>query len=1029
MPDLTFLRGLLRRPLLWLLLYSSACAYGLFALWQIPVEVLPAFDYPQISIIVHYPGATAGELETLVTRPLEGQLLNLQNLDNLSSVMRSGSVSITARFRQNTGATSDLEAVYGALARAQGELPAGVRPYAEVMGNAINEVADYATRIPPGVSPATVLTAVSANIVPALRALPGVQRVVVIGSGADAIWIQPDLTALQHYDVSAADIANAVKAQVVLAPSGYLSLGHQDVLLETRNLPETIRALDAVRIVTGNGRVPLHDLARVVRSPQPTHSAELLNGQPSVALIVFKQPGASTVPVVHAVQQSLQSLAGQLPPGVTWVPIYSQAHLVSLMGHDLGLNLLIGGLLAIIMLFWILGMHRSVWVLAVSIPLALVLGIGTLHLLHQSLNLLTFGALSVGIGLLADDGIIVLESIYHRWEQGSPGFDGVWLGLKDIAAPDASGTFTTVVVFLPLMFVGGLAGLFFAPFALAISVALLASLLVSLTLLPLLLAYSGAPLPRTRGSGVRFLNWLERQNQRLLDITLRRPRSALSACIVLLVLSIVVMLFVPVNFLPLPNEGVLLDSFALPPGTGLLQTQSAVDKISASFRHNPDVAEVLARIGSSSGSSYTEPSSAGEIQVRLKTGTNPNQLDQVAARLLKAAQTAGVQQSFDTPTIERLGESLSGLPQPFVIQLFGSDLSTLRTLSEEVSKRLTHVKMLTDIFNSDAYPTTQLQIQPKSAAMTLARLTPTGLMTQLMPAMNGEVLARIPQGNYYLDLYMRLADAPYLGLDGLRHLPIRTQEGWLPLERLADIRTLVAPNQIRHLDGARSIEILATPLGPLSSAIHGADAALRGLKLPSGYRLAFGGLFPELEHMALALLAAGAVALLLIVVILLVQFETLRIAGILLIELPLAFTGGALALTISGVGLNATGLVGFLTIIGISLNHGIVLLHRARRNETQGMLPEAAVLEAVHVRFRPILLTTLTAVLGMLPTALGFGRGAEPEQGLAIVVVGGLIWSSLLSTNLIPALYLRWHRGGLLRVDDDASIMLDGQAP
>jgi len=1009
MPATTFPRSLLHRPLLWLLLYSSLCAYGLFALWRIPVEVLPAFDYPQISIIVHYPGATAEELETLVTRPLEGQLLSLQDLDNLRSVMRSGSLSITARFRQHTAATSDLQAVYGALARAQSELPAGVRPYAEVMGNAINEVADYATRIPVGVSSATVLSAVRSNIEPALRALPGVQRIEVFGSGTASLWVQPDLIALQHYGVSAADIASAVRAQVVLGPSGYLSLGHQDVLLETRNLPETIRALDAVRVPAGNGRVPLHDLAHVVRSPQPTHSAELLNGQPSVALIVFKQPGASTVPVVREVQKSLQALALQLPAGVTWVPIYSQAHLVSLIGHDLGWNLLVGGLLAIGMLFWILGLHRSVWVLAVSIPLALLLGIGALYLFHQTLNLLTFGALSVGIGLLADDGIIVLESIYHRWESGTPGFDGVWLGLRDIAAPDASGTFTTVAVFLPLLFVGGLAGLFFLPFALAISVALLASLLVSLTLLPLLLAYSGAPPPRTRGSGARFLDWLERHNRRLLDVTLRWPGSALSVCVVLLVLSIVAMVFVPVNFLPLPNEGVLLDSFALPPGTGLLETQTAVDKISARFRRDPDVAAVLARIGSSSGTTYTEPSSAGEIQVLLKPGVSPNRLDQVAARLLKAAQLPGVQQSFDTPTIERLGESLSGLPQPFVIQLYGADLATLRTLSEAVSTRLTHVKMLAGIFNSDAYPTTQLQIQPRPAAMTLAGLTPAALMAQLAPALNGEVLARIPQGNYYLDLYIRLADAPYLKLDGLGHLPIHTPHGWIPLERLADPRLVVGPNQIRHLDGARSIEILATPLGPLSSAIHEADAALKGLKLPAGYRLAFGGLFPELEHMALALLVAGGVALLLIVVILLVQFDTLLIAGILLIELPLAFTGGALALAVSGVGLNATGLVGFLAIVGISLNHGIVLLHRARRNQEQGMLPEAAVREAVHVRFRPILLTTLTAVLGMLPTALGFGRGAEPEQGLAIVVVGGVIWSSLLSTNLIPALYLRWH--------------------
>lgn len=1010
MPATSWGQRWLHRPLLWLLLYSALCAGGLYAVWRIPVEVLPEFEYPQISIIADYPGATAEQVETLVTRPLEGNLLSLPNLQSLRSVMRSGEVSLTARFSEHTHATEDLDAVYGALARTQSELPAGVQARAQVMGNAINEVADYATRIPPGVSPAAVLAAIRSNIEPALRALPGVQRIEVTGSGDASLWVQPNLIALQHYGVSVADIAAAVQAQVVLSPSGYLSLGHQDVLLETLHLPQTRQALDEVQVPTADGAVPLQTLARIVASPVPTRSAELLNGQPSIALIIIKQPRASTVPVVSEVDHALKALAAQLPNGVTWVPIYSQAHLVRLIGHDLGWDLLAGGLLAIGVLFWILGLHRSVWLLAISIPLALVLGIGVLYIAGQSLNLLTFGALSVGIGLFADDGIIVIESIYHRWESSHAGFEGVWLGLKDIAAPDASGTFTTVAVFVPLLFVGGLAGLFFSPFALAISVALLASLVVSLTLLPLLLVHIGAPPPRLRGSGARFLAWMERHNRRLLDLSLRHPRTALGSCVALLGLSLVAIAFVPVNFLPLPNEGVLLDSFALPPGTSLLQTEAAVDKLSASFRRNPAVSTVLARIGSSSSTSYSEPSTAGEIQVLLKPSVNPNHLDQIAAQLLRAGQLIGVQQSFDTPTLERLGESLSGLPQPFVIRIYGADLNTLRSLSEAVSTRLAQVRSLTGIFNSDAYPTTQLQIEPRSTAMTLADMTPAALAAQLGPALGGEVMARIPQGNYHLDLYIRLADAPYLGLDGLRNLPVHTPKGFIPLGRLADTRFVVGPNQIRHLDGARSIEILATPLGTLSHVIHTADAALKGLKLPPGYRLAFGGLFPQLEHMVLALFAAGAVALLLIVVILLIQFDTLRIAGILLLELPLAFTGGALALAVSTVGLNATGLVGFLTIIGISLNHGIVLLHRAQRNETQGMLPEAAVREAVHVRFRPILLTTLTAVLGMLPTALGFGRGAEPEQGLAIVVVGGLIWSSLLSTNLIPALYLHWHK-------------------
>ncbi len=317
---------------------------------------------------------------------------------------------------------------------------------------------------------------------------------------------------------------------------------------------------------------------------------------------------------------------------------------------------------------------------------------------------------------------------------------------------------------------------------------------------------------------------------------------------------------------------------------------------------------------------------------------------------------------------------------------------------------------LTDLFNNDAYPVTQLRIVPRPAAMALYGMAPASLYDQVLPAVGGEVLARVPQGAYHTDIYLRLPRAPDLGIRGLSKLLLKTASGWTPLGRLANLEMVSGPNEIRHIDGARALQIMATPTGPLGSTVSAARRALRGLHLPPGYRIAFGGLIARLEKEALGLLLGAVGALVLMTGILLLQFDGLLLPGILLLEMPLAFTGGALALGLSGVGLNATGVVGLLTLVGISLNHDIVLLHAARRNEADGMIREDAVRAAVSVRFRPILLTTLTAALGMLPTALGWGLGAEPEQGLALVILGGVIWSSVLSTNLIPALYLHWAR-------------------
>ncbi len=1007
---------ILRRPIIWMLVYGGLLVYGFYTLLHIPVEVLPRFDYPQISIIAHFPGATPEEMETLVARPVEGQLLGIPNLVSLRTVMGQGTVQLNARFREGSNAQLDLQSVYGAIDRARSSLPPDVQPYAEIMGNAVNEVADYTLQIPDNVSSMVVQRDVETRILPAIRALPGVQRVLVFGAGRESFWVQPDPAAMRHYGIDFSEIANRLKKYVTLGPAGYVVLGHQDVFIEMQATPD-VDILSNIPLPIKSGVIPLRAVARVIHEPEPTHYTVDLDGHSSIAMVVFKQPGASTTPVTQAVENTLHALSGQLPSGARWVQIYNQGHLVHLIGSDLSRNLLVGGILAIAVLFWLLGTHRGVWVLALSIPMALSMGIAGLYAFGQSLNLLTLGALSVAVGLLADDGIIVLESIYRRWEAGE-GLAGVWSGLRDIASPDISGTLTTVSVFLPLLFVGGIAGLFFIPFALAMSLSLLASLIISLSLIPVLLTFMKSDLNPSPAPGARFLSWLEHWNGRLLNITLQHPRKTLGAAVLTFFLGMAAMALVSVNFLPLPNEGVLLVSFTLPPGSSLEDTQTTVATMTDKLRHDADVDHIYTRIGSAESTSYSERSFAGEISITLRHDVQVGALDEIANRIVHEIKMPGVQINIDTPTIERVGESLSGLPQPFVLTIFGPKLDELRQLSEDIATRLKSSGSLSDIFNNDAYPVTQLRITPNTLALASYGLTPAGLYGQIMPALNGETIATIPEDNYGIDVYLRMADPTHMSLDSLRSLLIRTKDGWAPLDELARVSLASSPNQIRHIDGARAVDILATPLGPLGTTIAKARETLKGLSIPQGYRFSFGGLFPQLEDAAFALGLAAIGALVLILGILVLQFDGLLIPLVLLIEMPLALGGGALALGLSGIGMNATGLVGFLTLIGVSLNHGIVLLHKARNAERAGKNCESAVREAVSLRFRPIVLTTLTAVLGMLPTALGWGLGAQPEQALAVVILGGILWTSLLSTNLIPALYLHWSRKKALKVEN-----------
>ena len=1011
MPEGPALPRVLMRPLLWALMLGGTVAYAVYAFLSIPVEVLPQFNFPQISIFAHMPGATATEMESLIVYPLEGQILALTDLESVRSTMGGGTVEIDIRFREGTRAALDLQAVNGAIDRARSQLPASVTPIAQIMGNAINEVADYTAQIPVDVAPAEVQRALLAAVVPELRALPGVQRVTVYGAGDEALWIQPDLGALRRYGVSITDLAQAVREQVLLQPAGYIRQGHNDVLIEARQLPVRESQLEDIPITTSAGPIPLHDLARVVRSAVPTHSSVSLDGLPSVALTVFKQPGAATVPVTEAVQAALQGSVGLLPPGVRWVRTYSQGYIVRLVGTDLGRNLLIGMALAVALLFWVLGADRGVWVLAFSIPLSLALAVACLYLSGQDLNLMTLGALTVAVGLLADDAIIVLESIYHCWESGDAHWPGIWRGVRSIAVPDVTGTLTNVAIYGPLLFVGGLAGLFFIPFAAAMTYALLASLVVSLTLIPLGLGFLHAAPGRAMTGGQSALERARQWNERLFSLVSRGPRLSLAITFGVLVLSLLGLALVPVGFLPLPNEGVLLESFTLPPGTSLLDTRAAADRMTRRLLADRAVAHVFARVGSPESTEYTEPSNSGELQIALKPGVNVNALDRLARRIERESRLPGVQLSVDTPTFERVGESLSGLAQPFVISVFGGSLTELRRLSEEITARLRPIPGLSDIFNNDGYPVSELDIEPRMSALAAYHLTPAGLDSQLGPLLNGEVLAQVPAGNIPLDLYVRLADAPQESLQDLARLPIRTV-GWTPLGELADLRLLATPNQIRHEAGARALDILATPGGALGGTVAAARRKLAGLKLPAGYRVSFGGLYAEVQRALLGLTVAAVAAFVLMAGILILQFDGLLVPGLLLLEIPLALTGGTIALILSGVGLNATGVIGFLTLIGIGLRHSIVLFDRVRRSEAAGMPVEEAVREAIRVRFRPIVLTALTAAIGMLPTAVGFGQGAAPEQGLAVVILGGLTWSAVRSTNLIPALYLHWRGVG-----------------
>ncbi len=990
------------------------------AVWLTPVEVLPALDFPQVQVFVRQDGSSTVELERQLVAPLEAQILNLSDLDSVHALMGHGSVEIDIRFRGSNGADTDLLNVEAALARAQPDLPQGVHPHAELMGQSVQEVSDQAAEIPSNVDPVAVQHAVSTYVVPALRAIPGIQSVQAYGAGEEALWIQPDLSALQSYGVGVEQLAKAVKDQFAFSAVGALELGHQDVPVELKSLPLRRSDLAQLSVPTNAGTVPLEALAHIERAGIPEHHAVELDGHSTVALRVVKQAGVSTTEVDAAIQRVLHETLSALPQGVHWIPLYRQGHLVQQIETDLGRNLLLGAFFAILVLYAVLGSGRQVMVLAFSIPLSLLLGIAGLHALGQDLNIMTLGALTVAVGLLADDAIIILESIQQRWAIGDQHWEGIRRGVQQMLVPDISSTLTNVAMYVPLLFLSGLTAVFFVPFALAMVLALLASMLVSLVVIPLGLGLTKGFEGSDQATARWVLSWLRRANRVLFRWVSRAPKLSLALTLLTMMVSLVVLTWLPVDFLPLPGEGALLVSFTLPPGTSLSETEEAAKRMTSVLSRISGIQHVFARIGSAASTDYTEPAYAGEITLMLRPGISVQSLGTLSLRIRSAIRLPGVQVAIDTPTVERVGESLSGLPQPFIVHVFGDQVQVLRPLAEQITQRLRQIPSLSDVFDNDGYPVTTLGIEPKPQALQMAGITATDLAYQLHLMLSGQIVAEVPNGVSHQPIYLRLADANQQSLQELANVPVQTGQGFIPLGQLAKIYFNTVPNQLHHVMGVRSLDILATPSGPLLATEQAARSALRGIHIPKGYRISFGGLAEELEHTVVAIFLAGLMALALLLAILMVQFEGLLVPALLMLEIPLALTGGLVALAVTGIGINATGMIGLLTLVGIGLRHSIVLFDRIQSNERQGMTATEAVEEAIEVRFRPIVLTVLTAVLGMLPTAMGWGEGAAPEQGMAVVLLGGLLWSAVRSTNLIPALYL--YQRNKNKVGDGASL-------
>ena len=979
----------------------------------LPVDLLPNLDYPLINIVTRYPAGTAEDAELLLTRPIESAISGLSRIKRFSSLSAPGLSQITVEFSWGTDVLAAREEVSSALASVLARLPLGARPQIENIGSSLAAISTF--MLSGAADPVEMRNWVQYTVAPALERLSGVARVQVMGGGVAAMRVDLDPARMRAHGVGTGDVLTAIRGSNVLASGGVITQHGRDLLVTTHAQVRDLAALQAVLLRRSADGVPvvLGDVARIYRGHVPQRYAITRNRQAAVAFMVQKQQRASTMAVSAAVDAALTKLPP--PDGTKIQKFYDQAEIIGLAYRNMRNELLAGALLSLLALFFFLGRNRATLILAITIPLSVVGVFIVMGWTGLGVNLMTLGALTVSVGMIADDGILVLENIFRHWQLGKAPSDAALDGTREILGADVAGTMVVLVTFVPLVFLQGLAGRLFQPFGITFGGVLALSLILSLTLIPwsarrLLPAMGGAARTST-SSGQWLIDRAIRYNRRLLDLFLRRRAVVIAASVVLMLSAVALLAFNPVRFLPLLDEQSLLLSYQLAPGTSLAESNRMGDRLEALALAQPGVSAVFRRTGSPSESYFLEGPEAGELVLRLDPHGAYSAESIRDAINAKVSQIPGVLTRMNEPTSEKIEESLSGLPVVFGLTISGNDLTALHKAAGMVEAAARKVPGVASVFNSAKVPLDRLDVTVDRAAAARLGVRPQDVARAVRVAVQGVDAGESIIGGKVVHLYLRYDKDAVRQPSDLANVLVQGGAGALiPLSQVAHVTPSTAYSLIEHRFGSRALTLTLDFSGNPVSVLADLGKALARLPLPPDVHVAYTGEYREMIDTAQQLVLILLASALLVYGIMVLQFGNLLDPAVILCKLPIDFMGAALILFATRQPLDLTVMIGLVTLIGVSVNNGIVLLSFAQRLRASGYDAADAVREAVAVRMRPMLLTQLTALLGMLPAALGIGRGPQLLQPLAIMLFGGLMMGAFLTLNLVPVLYVAMDR-------------------
>jgi HAE1 family hydrophobic/amphiphilic exporter-1 len=1003
---------------------------GGVSLTGLKVDLMPDMNLPVAVVMTPYNDAAPQEVENLVTRPLEGAVSATEGLDMMQSISAQNQSVILLMYDFGTNLDAVMLDIRDRIDMVRQALPDGAGT-PSVMRFDPNQMPIMQIGIS-GDMDLTRLTHIAEDsIIPQMERIPGVAQVELTGGQEREITVEPDLTMLQNYGLTLSRLSQIIGGESMSASAGEVERGGQEVPLRIVGDFRSAADIENINIpLSTGGTVKLSDVANVNDTFKDTSSLAYVNGEPTLSIDIVKQGDANTVDVSNDVTSQIEAVQQQLSQEVTLTKVMDSADFIKDSIKSVVINMILGGVMAVFVLLVFLRSFRSTLIIGLAIPIALISAFTLLYFSGQTLNIITLGGLALGIGLLVDSSIVILENIYKYRERGYSRVESAKKGASEISSAVVASTLTSLVVFLPIVFTGGIAAELFMPLALTVGFTLLASLLVALTIVPML---SRLLLPKIhveedpKGLGKisasigKFFEKIDHSYRTVLKWVINHKKTIVFGTLLLLVASLGGVKFVGVELIPAFDQGEISASFEMPPGTSLEETRETLTLLEE-YLLDTGVTEVLytsvgggGMIGMGGGGG----SNSGELYIRLVSANERTvTTNEIITGFSEYAETIP-----DINLTVRSFESEGMGGNPIEIEIRGEDFDTLTLLADDIRDIISEVPGTTNVTHSMGETKPEVQIHVDRDLASQYGLAYGEVMQSVMNSVNGVMATRMRTEGQEIDVTVILPEKQRDNFNEIQNIPLLTPAGdTILLSAIADFVQADAPTVINRQDQARGVSITGDIMDrDLGTVMADIEAELDQYMFPEGYDYQTGGDYEMMKDAFKDLTLALALAIFLVYAVMAFQFEKVMYPFIVMFSLPATFIGIILGFVITGRPLSAPAFIGVIMLSGIVVNNAIVLVDYINKLREQGLEREDAILEAGPTRLRPILMTMLTTVLAMLPLAIGFGEGAELQAPMATVIVFGLSFSTFITLVLVPVMYIytdnftNWWKGMFTR--------------